>query len=147
MLMSQKADLLEKIDRLFQFEPQRQVDELPDMELKLSVLSRFSSVADAAEAVEPQYRGRLFRFILEQMEILSAMLQGTELPEQDTWAQQQLHLLRYRWGRSMPFLTEPAPMSLATVKTASRKKSFSALTTGIRRRSGGGRIGRNCNGG
>ena len=99
MLMSQKADLLEKIDRLFQFEPQRQVDELPDMELKLSVLSRFSSVADAAEAVEPQYRGRLFRFILEQMEILSAMLQGTELPEQDTWAQQQLHLLRYRWGQ------------------------------------------------
>lgn len=99
MLMSQKADLLEKIDRLFQFEPQRQVDELPDMELKLSVLSRFSSMADAAEAVEPQYRGRLLRFILEQMEILSAMLQGTEIPEQDTWAQQQLHLLRYRWGQ------------------------------------------------
>lgn len=99
ILMSQKAALLEKLDRLFQFDPQRQVDELPDMEWKLSVLSRFTSVADAAEAVAPPYRGRLLRFILEQMEILSAMLQGTQLPEQDTWAQQQLHLLRHRWGQ------------------------------------------------
>ncbi|WP_317349956.1 hypothetical protein [Pusillibacter faecalis] len=38
ILMSQKANLLEKIDRLFRFDPERQVDELPDMELKLSVL-------------------------------------------------------------------------------------------------------------
>ncbi len=53
-------------------------------------------MTDATEAVEPRYRIRLLRFILEQMELLSAMLQGTEIPEQDTWAQQQLHLLRYR---------------------------------------------------
>lgn len=98
-LMSQKAELLEQIDGLFRFAPQQQVDELPNMELKLSLLSYFSSVADAAEAVEPQYQGRLLRFVLEQMEILSAMLRGIELPEQDTWAQQQLHLLRYRWGQ------------------------------------------------
>lgn len=98
-LMSQKAELLEQIDSLFRFAPQQQVDELPDMELKLSLLSRFTSVSDAVEAVAPQYRGRLLRFVLEQMEILSAMLRGTELPEQDTWAQQQLHLLRYRWGQ------------------------------------------------
>ena len=98
-LMSQKAELLEQIDGLFRFAPQQQVDELPNMELKLSLLSCFSSVADAAEAVAPQYQGRLLRFVLEQMKILSAMLRGTELPEQDTWVQQQLHLLRYRWGQ------------------------------------------------
>lgn len=99
MLMSQKADLLEKIDRLFRFDPQCQVDELPDMELRLSVLSCFSSITDVAEAVEPQYRGRLLRFILEQMEVLLAVLQGTGMSDQDTWTQQQLHLLRYRWGQ------------------------------------------------
>ncbi len=98
-LMSQKTELLEQIDGLFRFAPQQQVDELPNMELKLSLLSCFSSVADAAEAVAPQYRGRLLRFVLEQMKILSAMLRGTELSEQDAWAQQQLHLLRYRWGQ------------------------------------------------
>lgn len=58
-LMSQKTELLEQIDGLFRFAPQQQVDELPNMELKLSLLSCFSSVADAAEAVAPQYRGRL----------------------------------------------------------------------------------------
>lgn len=98
-LMSQKAELLEQIDGLFRVAPQQQVDELPNMELKLSLLSCFSSVADAVEAVEPQYRGRLLRFVLEQMEILAAMLRGKKLQEQDTWAQQQLHLLRYRWGQ------------------------------------------------
>ena len=97
--MSQKAELLEQIDGLFRFAPRQQVDELPNMELKLSLLSCFSSAADAAEAVAPQYRGRLLRFVLEQMEILAAMLRGKELQEQDTWAQQQLHLLRYRWGQ------------------------------------------------
>lgn len=99
LLLSQKAELLGKIGRLFQFAPQQQVDELPDMERKLAILSSFASVMDGAEQAEPQRRGRVLRFILEQVELLSAMLWGAEHPEPDAWTQQQLHLLRCRWGQ------------------------------------------------
>lgn len=107
-LMSQKSDLLNKIDQLFRFVPQHQVDELPGMEMKLSVLSRFASVMDTVEEIEPQYRIRLLRLILEQMDILAAMLQGAKIPEQNVWAQQQIHLLRYRWGQINALPDEPA---------------------------------------
>lgn len=98
-LMSQKGALIEHLNALFSFAPAQQVDQLPDMELRISLLSAFCDLADLAEDMAPQYRSRLLRFLLEQMNLLSYMLQEDKSVDLDLWSQQQLQLLRYRRGQ------------------------------------------------
>lgn len=98
-LMAQKGALLEHMNGLLSFEPAQQVDQLPDMELRISLLTAFCKLTDLAEEMAPQSRRRLLQFLLEQMNLLSRMLQGSSSFDLDVWSQQQLQLLRYRWGQ------------------------------------------------
>lgn len=98
-LMARKSAIMEHLNDLFSFDPMQQADQLPDMELKISLLASFAEMLDLSEGVVPQYRGRLLRFLLEQAGMLTAMLRGDAWKQQDIWSQQQLQLLRYRWGQ------------------------------------------------
>lgn len=64
-LMAQKGALLEHINMLLSFEPAQQVDQLPDMELRISLLAAFCKLVDLTGEVDPQSRSRLLRFLLE----------------------------------------------------------------------------------
>lgn len=98
-LMAQKGTLMEHLNGLLSFEPAQQVDQLPDMELRISLLAAFCDLTDLTEEMEPQYRIRLLRFLLEQIELLSRMLRGCSSVDLDIWSQQLLQLLRCRWGQ------------------------------------------------
>lgn len=98
-LMAQKNGLMEHLNALLSFAPAQQVDQLPDMELRISMLGAFCGLIDLTEEMEPQYRSRLLRFLLEQMELLARMLRGGSSAGLDVWSLQQLQLLRCRWGQ------------------------------------------------
>lgn len=98
-LMQRKSRLLENVDEVLRFDPQRQAEQLPDMEIAVSVLEGFSSLMSCAGQIEPKYRGRLLRFMQEQIEVLNAVLNGEDAQPYDEWQRQQIHLLRCRWGQ------------------------------------------------
>lgn len=106
-LMAQKGAIMEHLHELLSFDPRQQADQLPDMELKITLLAAFGEMLDLSEDVVPQYRGRLLRFLLEQAELLTAMLRGDAWKRQDVWSQQQMHLLRYRWGQQNRIAEQP----------------------------------------
>lgn len=98
-LMQRKSRLLENVDELLRFDPQRQAEQLPDMETAISLLEEFTALMSCAAETEAQYRGRLLRFMQEQLNVLNAVLNGENGQPYDEWQRQQIRLLRCRWGQ------------------------------------------------
>ena len=139
ILMSQKAALLEKLDRLFQFDPQRQVDELPDMEWKLSVLSRFASVADAAEAVAPPYRGGCSGLFWSRWRFYRPCCREHSSRSRIPGHSSNCFCCAIAGDRSTRFLTTPAPMRRPQQKLqAGRNPSAHRLLVSESEKAGGG---------
>lgn len=98
-LMQHKNRIMEHVDQVLRFDPQRQAEQLSDMEAAVSVLEGFSSLMTCVGQIEPKYRGRLLRFMQEQIDVLNVVLNGEEDSLCDAWQRQQVHLLRCRWGQ------------------------------------------------
>ena len=98
-LMSKKAVLLEQADQLLRFEPERQVEQLQDMEQAVRILDLTVGLLDACHRTEPAKRGKLLSFLAEQEHIMAAVFGTEDLDAEDEWHHQQEHLLRCRLGK------------------------------------------------
>jgi DNA-binding XRE family transcriptional regulator len=99
-LMDRKNAVLELIDQTLRFDPEHQAEQLPEMESSVSLLEEFGKLLTCCSDMEPEHRGRLLRFILEQEEILTAVLGKDTKEHRDEWQKQQIHLLRCRWAKT-----------------------------------------------
>ena len=99
-LMDRKNAVLELINQTMRFDPEHQAEQLPAMELSVSLLEEFGKLLICCGSMEPEHRGRFLRFVLEQEEILTAVLGEDPRGRRDEWQKQQTHLLRCRWGKT-----------------------------------------------
>lgn len=99
-LMDRKNAVLELINQTMRFDPEHQAEQLPVMELSVSLLEEFGKLLTCCGNMEPEHRGRFLQFVLEQEEILTAVLSEDTKEHRDEWQKQQIHLLRCRWGKT-----------------------------------------------
>ncbi len=99
-MMAHKTALLERVDHMLRFEFDRQVEQMTQMNQMITLLERMVGILDCCNQVDEAHRGRLLRFLSEQMGILSAVL-GIEdsSHSDDKWNREQEHLLRFRLGQ------------------------------------------------
>ena len=97
-LMSRKKSLQDSIDGIIRFDQRHEIEQLADVKSYLKMLESFCTLLELVNKTDPEYRGRLSAFILEQLQLVGQALGIGHRDAAEDWHSQQTHLLRCRWA-------------------------------------------------